>query len=91
VDQALLLMMTRHLIEREPTADGFRYRAGENAAPFLRALESRYLHDLKARAAWLVQQFGDQGEDEFRLVMARFLDRWVEEFQAAERSLGSEG
>src|SRR3954464_802032 len=35
VQQSLLLMMTRELIAREFEADGIRYRAGENAAPFL--------------------------------------------------------
>jgi len=88
VEQALLLMMTRDLVEREAHADGLRYRAGENATPFLEALESDYLQALKQRAAWLVQALGNRSEDEFRAVMRRFFDRWVEEFQAAERSLG---
>src|SRR5690349_19048364 len=35
VEQALLLMMTRHLVERQITSDGIRYVAGENAATFL--------------------------------------------------------
>src|SRR5580698_8824040 len=54
VEQALLLMMTRDLVEREMTADGIRYKAGENASPFLALLESEYLKALKQRAAWLI-------------------------------------
>jgi len=42
VEQALLLMMTRHLAEREVTTEGLRYRAGENASLFLDSLESEY-------------------------------------------------
>jgi hypothetical protein len=90
VERALLLMMTRRLVEREFSAEGIMYRAGENAAPFLSALESEYLKALKERAAWIVGTLGDHNEVEFRAVMRRFFDRWVEEFQAAERSLGSE-
>ncbi len=88
VEQALLLMMTRDLVEREAHPDGLRYRAGENAAPFLEALQSDYLKALKQRAAWLVHALADRSEAKFRAVMRRFFDRWVEEFQAAERSLG---
>jgi hypothetical protein len=90
VQQALLLMMTRELVAREFVAEGIRYRAGENAAPFLSSLESAYLKALKERAAWLADALGDHTEQEFRTVMRRFFDHWVEEFQAAERSLGAE-
>lgn len=90
VEQALLLMMTRDLVRRDASAQGIRYRAGENAAPFLEALQSDYLCALKDRADWLVGEFGAAAEPEFRAVMRRFFDRWVEEFQTAERSLGSD-
>ena len=90
VQQALLLMMTRELVAREFVTEGIRYRAGENAAPFLSPLESDYLKGLKDRAAWLVNALGDYTEQEFRTVMRRFFDHWVEEFQAAELSLGAE-
>jgi hypothetical protein len=90
VQQALLLMMTRELVSREFGPEGIRYRAGENAAPFLSSLESDYLKAIKERAAWLVKALGDHTEQAFRTVMRRFFDHWVEEFQAAERSLGAE-
>ena len=90
VEQSLLLMMTRDLVEREVNADGIRYGAGENAAPFLAVLESEYLTALKKRAAWLVAELGNHSEQDFRAVMHKFFDRWIEEFQIAERSLGGE-
>jgi len=90
VERALLLMMTKDLVQREATPDGIRYRAGENAAPFLQTLQSEYLTDLKDRAEWLAGEFGASSEPEFRAVMRKFFDRWVEEFQVAERSLGVE-
>jgi len=76
VEQALLLMMTRHLVEREPTPAGFRYRAGENAAPFLANLESDYLKALKERAGWLVNALGNLPDEDFHAIMRKFFDRW---------------
>lgn len=90
VEQGLLLMMTRQLVERDIGPQGLRYRAGENAAPFLAALETDYLKDLKERANWLVSAVGKLDDQEFRRMMRRFFDDWVEEFQLAERSLGVE-
>src|SRR6185436_18072872 len=90
VEQALLLMMTRNLVEREVSPDGIRYRGGENAAPFLSMVESEYLVALLERAVWLVDVLADHSEHEFQDIMRRFFDRWVEEFQVAEHSLGAE-
>ena len=80
IEKALLLMMTRNLIEREVATDGIKYRAGENAAPFLALLASEYLLALKGRAEWLVARFGDHSEQDFRAMMRTFFDHWVEEF-----------
>jgi hypothetical protein len=88
VESALMLMMTRDLIDRELSKQGIRYQAGENADSFLSCLQSDYLVGLKERAAWLVEHLGDRTDTEFRAVMTTFFDRWVEEFQSVEHSLG---
>ena len=90
IERALLLMMTRDLVQREIGEQGIRYRAGESAGPFLSSLESEYLSGLKYRGAWLITAYGDHNENDFRAIMRRFFDRWVEEFQAVEQSLGAE-
>jgi hypothetical protein len=90
IENALLLMMTRDLIRREVSSDGIRYRAGENAATFLAALETQYLTGLKERASWLNDVVGKRTDQEFRVLMRRFFDDWIEEFQTAERSLGAD-
>ena len=90
IENALLLMMTRELVEREVSDEGIRYRAGENAAPFLAGLTSEYMTGLKERAEWLIEALGDRNEVDFRALMRKFFDHWVEEFQSAERSLGAE-
>jgi hypothetical protein len=90
VEQSLLLMMTRDLVEREMMPDGIRYRAGEGAQPFLDALQSEYIEALKYRAKWLAKRLGSLSDADFRNVMRRFFEQWVEEFQNVERSLGTE-
>jgi hypothetical protein len=88
VEDALLLMMTRDLVQRQVAPDGIKYCAGENAATFLASLSTNYLRALKVRASWLVGSLGHYSDQEFRVVMRRFFDDWVEEFQNIERSIG---
>lgn len=50
VEQSLLLMMTRDLVEREVTSEGIKYGAGEMPqCPFLSSVSSNYLLSLKDR------------------------------------------
>ncbi len=90
IERALLLMMTRELIDREIGPDGIRYVAGENAGSFLSSLESDYIKDLKIRATWLIGAFGSSDELEFRGMMRKLFENWVEEFQTGESSWGTE-
>ena len=85
-----ILMMTRDLVEREVTPEGIKYGAGENAATFLSSVSSNYLLSLKDRAVWLVETIGDLTDEQFKGMMRRFFDKWVEEFQNVEQSLGGE-
>ncbi len=83
-------MMTRELVSREIGPDGIRYVAGENAVPFLGAIQSDYVKALQDRAGWLVHHLGAMAEGEFRSLLRQFFDQWVEEFQNVERSFGAE-
>jgi hypothetical protein len=90
IERALLLMMTRELVSRQVGPDGIQYVAGENAVPFLGAIQSDYVRALQERARWLVHNLGAMAEGEFRALLRRFFDQWVEEFQNVERSMGTE-
>jgi hypothetical protein len=90
IERALLLMMTRDLVSRQVGPDGIGYVAGENAVFFLAAVESDYVKALQERAHWLVHNLGAMADGEFRALLRRSVDRWVEEFQNVERSLGTE-
>ena len=89
VQQGLMLMMSRDLVERQATATGLQYTAGENAATFLDSLRTPYLLQLKERAEWLIDHFKHQSEDEFNKTIQSFFDNWVVEFQELEQSFGS--
>lgn len=90
VERALLLMMTRDLVSRQVGPAGIRYVAGENASPFLAVIQSNYVKGLQERAHWLVDRLGRLPEGDFRAILRRFSDQWIEEFQTAERSLGAQ-
>lgn len=90
IERALLLMMTRELVDRQIGPDGIRYMAGENAGSFLSSLESDYIKDLRSRATWLVESFGTSNELDFRTMMRKLFENWVEEFQTGDKSWGAE-
>jgi hypothetical protein len=91
VERGLLLMISRRLIEREATAQGIYYRAGELAETFLSSLTSPYLLALRERAVWVASSFASMEQDTFRQTFNSAFGRWIEEFQSAERSLAGEG
>lgn len=89
VHDAILMMMTRDLIEREVHSEGIRYAAGEAAASFLASLRTDYFVRVKERARWLAEHLGDQSDEEFHALMRGLFADWVEQFQAVEQSAGA--
>ena len=87
VERGLRLMITRGLVRRQPSPEGILYYAGEIAATFIASLESRYFGELRERAQWVIEQFGEMEEDVFRSTMNRAFDQWVDQFQVAHYTL----
>ncbi|WP_369026394.1 ABC-three component system middle component 2 [Qipengyuania sp. RANM35] len=81
IEKGLLLMASRGLVERVAHPDGIHFRAGEAAAPYLEALTAPYLIELRARARWAVQAFGDKSSEAMRAITQRFFEKWTTEFQ----------
>ena len=90
IERGLLLMMSRGLVERVIDNAGISYRAGDFAATFLTSLSSSYLISLRERAEWIAENFADLREDEVKTLIGTFFDKWIEQFQAAQRSLAGE-
>lgn len=84
IEMGLLLMASRGLVDRVASPDGILYRAGEAATPYLIALSAPYSIELRARASWAVQSFGDMTTDAIRAITQRFFEKWTSEFQPAQ-------
>jgi hypothetical protein len=81
VERGLMLMMTKHLVEREIGERGFEYSAGESAVPFVSSMNAPYLMGLRERARWLVEVLGAQGDIQFNNTLRRILGPWTHEFE----------
>ncbi len=81
-------MMSRDLIRQELSPAGIAYIATEAANPFLGALSSDYIVNLKERAAWVAERFGHVTDEEARETIQRFFDKWTTEFQPIELTPG---
>ena len=86
IEQGLLLMASRGLAERAVSSDGISYRAGEAAGPYMAALRAPYSVQLRARAQWAIETFGDLETDAIRAITSRFFDKWTSEFQPRQLS-----
>lgn len=59
IEKGLNLMMSRRLVVRIPSNDGFGFLAAETAGPFMKSLTTEYARDLIDRAEWTVNRFRD--------------------------------
>ena len=85
IERGLLLMISRGLVCRHATPNGFTYEAEDDAGPFLDALTAEYLDELKDRATWVVDRFSDMNDHDIRVMLTRVYDQWSREFQAPEQ------
>src|SRR5438552_3021624 len=58
IERGLLLMQSRNLVARSFLNSGIFFGATEETEPFLSALSSNYLGQLRLRADWAVKTFG---------------------------------
>lgn len=81
LEQGLMLYQSRGLLERQYTENGVMFAATERTAGFLDALSSSYSADLRARAAWLVAQFGEVPDSELLKIANARVGEWGAEFE----------
>ncbi len=87
VERGLLLVISRGLAERSVGRDGISYRAGDLASTFFSTMTTPYVSQLLERGQWVAETFGDHESGSLRNVMNRQVGRWVEEFQAVQKTL----
>jgi hypothetical protein len=85
IERGLLLMISRGLVSRHATPNGFTYQAEDDAGPFLDALTAEYLDELKDRATWVVDRFSDMSDHDIRVMLSSVYDQWSREFQVPEQ------
>lgn len=85
IERGLMLMISRGLVSRHATANGFTYQAEDDAGPFLDALTAEYLDELKDRAVWVVDRFSDMSDYDIRVTLTSVFDQWSREFQVPEQ------
>jgi hypothetical protein len=90
IEKGLLLMISRNLIQRIPTENGFNYIAGDDAAPFIDSLTSTYSKKLKERAQWAVERFAHMKTSEIRQITHHLFKNWSSQFQSIDRSRGDQ-
>jgi hypothetical protein len=85
IERGLMLLISRGLISRHATPNGFMYQAEDDAGPFIDALSAEYLDDLKNRAVWVVDRFSEMSDQDIRIMLSNVYDQWSREFQAPEQ------
>jgi len=85
IERGLMLMISRGLIGRSATPNGFMYRAEDAAGPFLDGLTAEYLDDLKDRAVWVVERLSGMSDHDIRVMLSQVYDQWSREFQVSEQ------
>src|SRR5215831_12796855 len=76
IERGLMLMISRGLVSRHATQNGFMYQAEDDAGPFLDALTAEYLDELKDRASWVVDRFSQISNTEIRTMLSEIYDQW---------------
>jgi hypothetical protein len=84
IQNGLLLMQTRSMVERIANAEGIFYRAGDEAHNFVRYLTSPYFPELRQAATFLIDLRKRLGRSEFQRLVEQQLERWAIQFQSLE-------
>jgi hypothetical protein len=86
IDRGLLLLISRNLVDRLASSDGFSYIATDEASPFLDMLCSEYTVKLRSRADWAISRFGDATLGDIQAIERRiYHGGWTSQFQPVEQ------
>ena len=76
----LLLYQSRGLIETVYSDHGVFYLATDESAAFLDALSAGYVHGLRERAAWVVDNFSSLSDAQLDALVRDHIGQWGAEF-----------
>jgi hypothetical protein len=81
LQKGLLLYMSRGLIHVAYLPEGVRYSATERTGGFVESFDAAYVSELRDRAAWLVEQFGERTDGQLDEFARDHLGEWGAEFE----------
>lgn len=87
IESGLKLMVSRGLLSRLASYDGFSFIVTDAALPFISSLSSIYSRKLLRRARWAYDAYGNTPTDEIRNITHRFLE-WSSEFHTVQNPGG---
>lgn len=88
IERGIFLMMSRQLVERLVSSEGFQYIATDTAGAFLSMMSSQYISKLKERAEWVAETFGESTLEELQALERRFFREWSTQFHSVDRTGG---
>lgn len=80
IESGLSLMMSRGLIIKIASKEGFSYQASDDAKPFVDSLATPYMRSLIERAEWVAATFGNMANSELHNLISGFFDKWTTQF-----------
>ncbi len=80
VNQGLLLMLRKKLVEVEYGHNGILYKTPPYCEVFLNHFESKYMSQLRAMSKVLLERFSSYSDEELKEFMMDHIDRWGGEF-----------
>ncbi|MCC3456244.1 MAG: threonine transporter [Microcoleus sp. PH2017_29_MFU_D_A] len=90
IERGIFLMMSRQLVERLVSSEGFQYIATDTAGAFLSMMSSQYISKLKERAEWVAETFSESTLEELQALERRFFREWSTQFNSID-SPGGQG
>lgn len=81
LQKGLVLYMSRGLVHGVYSPEGVRYSATERTGGFVESFDAAYVADLRARAVWLVEQFGEHTDEYLDEFAKEHLGEWGAEFE----------
>lgn len=88
IERGLNLMISRNLVHRISSEEGFVYAAGETAAPFIMSLTTKYSRCLIERAEWVVNYFENVSTEDIRHITNRLFEKWSSQFESMKTARG---
>lgn len=81
VTEGIDLLLSVALVHMQASDAGFMYQADESISQFLDAIRTEFGKDLRRRAHWVAEIYGDMPRDKLLEAVLPYIDKWGSEFE----------